>query len=238
MQFFKNFVFLTKREQKHFFIQNVVLYVTGDNISGYIHEELKENNYLSPLEAISLVRDTLYNGLKYIIDNCAIKTLYVVCKFGNHARLTQRKSFSTGYKNNLDYFCYKNLEQMFNTIGGYENIKFIIDDSELTYFNIYNYVTRCGHGDHFKYAGGIGGLVVPLMRKLKDWDSIKKADMTIFGHWHTWIPGSEFLINGSIIGITPFGLNFAKAGDLIPKQTFMLCVKNRGFTTRTPIFLD
>ena len=64
-------------------INDVVLWLGGDFISGYIHEELMESNYLTPIEATMVVMDMLSNGINYILKNTKCR-LTIPTSVGNH----------------------------------------------------------------------------------------------------------------------------------------------------------
>ena len=71
-------------------IKEAVLWLGGDMISGYIHEELQESNAMSPTEALLFCQNILANGIHYLLKHAGIQRLQVPCSFGNHGRTTKR----------------------------------------------------------------------------------------------------------------------------------------------------
>ena len=88
-----------------------------------------------------------------------------------------------------------------------------------------------------RYQGGVGGIFIPVNKAIAQWNRFKKAYLDIFGHFHQFIDGGNFICNGSIIGYGPFSL-LIKAAYEPPRQSFLLIDKNRGKTIVAPIFTD
>lgn len=65
-------------------IPEAVVWLGGDFISGYIHEELMPSNQLSPPEAILWVKARIKAGIIHIAQN--FPKVRVVCNVGNHGR--------------------------------------------------------------------------------------------------------------------------------------------------------
>lgn len=219
-------------------INNLVLTFLGDLITGYIHEELMENNSLSPTEAANILLDLMTSGIKLLANEGAFKKIIIVGIRGNHGRTSHRKKFATGYKNSYEWLMYKRLEKTFKDhLTGYENIEFVIPESEFAYIDIYDKKWGFSHGDHFNYMGGIGGVMVPLMRWLSKINDVIDADMRGIGHWHSYISLPKCLVNGSMIGYAPYALGKAFAPEE-PKMQLQLQDKKLGFTVNIPILLD
>lgn len=67
-KYFQNLLDLINKERKDVKIKNLVLALLGDNITGYIHEELKENNYMSPTEATIFIKALIIRGIKFLSE--------------------------------------------------------------------------------------------------------------------------------------------------------------------------
>jgi len=85
--------------------------------------------------------------------------------------------------------------------------------------------------------GGIGGVMVPLMRWLSKINDVIDADMRGIGHWHSYISLPKCLVNGSMIGYAPYALGKAFAPEE-PKMQLQLQDKKLGFTVNIPILLE
>ncbi len=219
-------------------INNLVLAFLGDLITGYIHEELMESNSLSPTEAANILLDLMVSGIKLLSEEGDFKKIIIVGIRGNHGRTTKRKRFSTGYKNSYEWLMYKRLEKTFTEhLDGYENVEFVIPESEFAYIDIYDKKWGFSHGDHFNYLGGIGGVMVPLMRWLSKINDVVDADMRGIGHWHQYISLPRCLVNGSMIGYGPYALGKGFAPEE-PKMQLQLQDRKLGSTVNIPILLN
>ncbi len=81
-QFFQRLVKLVKKEQQDVRIDNLVLALLGDFITGNIHEELPALCAVPPTQAILIAQEYIASGIRYILDNSKLK-LTIVCTCGN-----------------------------------------------------------------------------------------------------------------------------------------------------------
>ena len=219
-------------------VDKLVIGILGDIINGYIHEEFEEGNFMSPTEAVIFAQELLIAGIKFIADVGKFKEIIVVCKYGNHGRTTKRKRFSTGYKNSYEYMMYTQIQKIFKDhMRGYEHVKFVIEKGEFTQIGVYDKIINFSHGDHFNYQGGIGGILVPFNRWIHKMDSIMKADKYYVAHWHGYQNIKRGVMNGSVIGYSPFAMGHAFTPES-PQMHLELVDSKRGFSLNTPIILD
>jgi len=238
--YFENLLKIINNDRKVIKIPNLVIDVKGDNITGYIHEELEETNAMSPLEAASFFKDNFIEGLKFISEKGGFKNIEVVFNVGNHGRTSKRKKFKTGYVNNYEWLMYQTIVEIFSKyLTGYDNIRFTMPTGFATIYKIYDKQIRSCHGDHFNYRGGVGGVEIPLMTWLYKQNSNIRCDLTTLGHWHRFIDGCHkgYLINGAIKGYDEFAYELGFEYQP-PIQQLQLIDKKRGFTTNHKIFLD
>ena len=236
-KFFNKIIKLTRQERKDITINTLVLNILGDLISGYIHEELIENNSLSPVEAARFIKSILIPNIKYLSENGGFDKIVIPMVCGNHARTTKKISYSSGYRNSYEYMLYKDIEQTFTTfLIGYNNIEFLIPEAAFAVYSIYGKRIRACHGNHFNYRGGIGGLHIPLMTWLYKKDRVENIDMTIMGHWHTYLIGDNYLVNGSVKGFDAYAYDKGMKYEP-PLQQFQLIDAKRGFTVNKKIYL-
>lgn len=200
-------------------IRDLVLAVLGDMITGYIHEELVEGNYLSPTEACLFVQDQLSSGIDYIRKHAGCKSVTVACSYGNHGRTTLKKRIATGAKNSYEWLLYN---QLARTYKNTPNLRWQIANGMFNWLNIQNKNIRLHHGDTFKYMGGIGGITVPILRGIAQLDRAKTADLDIFGHWHQFMSHRKFIVNNSLIGFSAYAADVVKADYSPPSQTLVV----------------
>lgn len=217
-------------------IENLVLHLAGDFISGWIHEELVQSNVMSPIEAIRFAEELLIKGIKTIGNYIGINKIVIICNSGNHSRITNKNQFKNSVRTSYEWLLYKHLQEYFNNIPGYEHIEFIISESPFVYYKIYDKINKFSHGNHFKYHGGVGGIEVPLKRWEYRENTIMPYDMAWIGHWHQYMCGTKIRINGSVIGYNEMGRYLGFTPEP-PKMQFQLLDKKRGYTWNCPILL-
>ena len=231
-QFFRRAIKLTQKEQQDIPIKEMVLFLGGDFISGSIHEELLENCLLRPVEAALYAQDLLESGISYLLKNSKLHVT-VICVCGNHSRITKSTHVSTEQGNSLEYFMYHTLRQRLESA----RVSFVIGEGYHTYFDIYGKVFRFHHGHNLKYFGGVGGLTIPANKAVAQWNKARVANIDVWGHFHTYMPMSNFVSNGSLIGYNPYALSI-KADFERPQQAMFLMDKIRGKTVHMPILFD
>jgi hypothetical protein len=236
--FFQDLLKIIKHHRKNYKIDTLVLGLLGDMISGYIHEDLQENNFMSPTEAVMFVKELLVSGIKFLADNGDFKKIIIPCAKGNHGRTTKKKRFSTAYKNSYEWMMYHDMKQTFKSFGGYEHVEFIIPKSEFTYINSFDKSLLFSHGDHFGFAGGVGGFQVPLRRWALNQQMVQHFDMAFIGHWHHVInPTENVWVNGSVVGHTPYASGHS-IQPTTPAQLLVLQHQKYGFIAHNKIVLN
>jgi len=233
-RFFINAPKLIESNRKNVKISDVVLMLLGDNIHGWIHEEFQTTNWLKPMEATLYAETLIISGINKLLEDKFIKNLTVVCKVGNHSRMTDKVYGDNEALLSFEYILYKHLERYFSSE---KRVKFLIDNSYFTYLKIYDFVNRCHHGHIIRFAGGIGGLTVPLIKAVLRANEQIKADFDWMGHFHSRMALPNVFINGSICGFNGYAARKGFRPDRAV-QSFALIDKVRGATVTAPIFLE
>ncbi len=232
-KFFENALKLIKISQHESKINTVVFALLGDFFSSNIHEELLENTSLRPVEAVLKVQDYLYNGINFLLNQTKVN-LVVPCSVGNHSRITRQVHVSTENGNSLEFFMYCNLAKLFKNE---KRVTFQISDGYHNYMNIYNLNVRFHHGHNVRYGGGIGGVTIPMKKAIAGWNRGKRTDLDVLGHYHQFIDGGSFLMNGSLVGYNSYALSL-KCEFEPPRQSFFLVHPRYGKTITAPIILQ
>lgn len=233
-KFFRATLFLLEHNRASFEIDNLVLWLGGDLISGYIHEELEESNFLSPPEAILYAMDLLVAGIDLLLKEGKLERIVVPCNRGNHGRIHKKKRVSTASANSFEWMLYKLLAQRYKDEP---RIEFMVADGDHLYLDVYDYTIRFMHGDTFNYGGGVGGMVIPIRRGLQRLQQYRKADITCLGHFHTYGDYGDIVTNGCLIGYSPYALSIAASYEP-PQQAFFLIEPRHGKCQNTPIWLE
>lgn len=226
---------LVEKERQDVVIEDFVLALLGDFMNAFLHEWDVQQNYMSPIEELIFARDLLLPAIHYIVDNGNFKRVTIVCQRGNHPRLGFRMSSSTDYKMNYEALLYNMIRNEFENSD-------IVDvhtpESEIGYLMVYGLTIRYIHGQQIRFAGGVGGIGIPLQKQIYRWDHNRRADLTLMGHYHQFSqPANGVLLNGSLVGFNSYANSLGFPFE-VPTQTFQLIDKKYGMTTRMPIFCE
>lgn len=232
-RFFRHGLKLVKKEQRGTRIDTLVLALLGDFISGSIHDELVEGNRLRPVHAIIEAQGYIASGIQYLLDNSDLN-IVIPCHSGNHGRMTHKVHVSTEAGNSMEYMMYVSLAQRF---ADEKRVTFVVSDGYLSYLDVYDCTVRFHHGHSVRYAGGVGGLTIPLNKAIAGWNKAHTATIDVLGHYHTFLDGGNFIVNGSLVGYGAYALSI-KASPERPVQAFFLIDSRFGKTVVCPIILD
>jgi len=232
--FFRNGLFLVNLMRSGITINDLVVPILGDIISGYIHEELQESNFMSPIEATQLGIDLICSGIDFLLKEGGFKQIVIPCCAGNHGRTTIRQRVNTRVSNSFETLMYRSIAKVYRDNP---KVHFIIESGYHTYLDVYNYRLRFHHGDAVRYQGGVGGISIPVNKAIAQWNKNIPADLDVFGHWHTFMDGNNFISNGSLIGWNAFALKI-KATYNVPEQSFFIIDKEHGKTIVAPIHVE
>jgi hypothetical protein len=216
-------------------INELVVWLGGDFITGHIHEENIANSALSPVNATLRAQKDIKHMLERILAETGVKRLIVPCNVGNHARTTKKTWISACAAYNNEMFVYEFLKQ---TFANDPRVQFILPEGQFVEYNVFDkFKIRMQHGDAIKFGGGIGGLFVPVKKRIAAWNSGgNDAYIDLMGHWHTFTPNRRFIVNGSMIGFNPYAqwCGFAYED---PIQTLFYIEKQHGLTAIEPLYL-
>jgi len=232
-QFFNNAITLINREKRDSVVKTVVLAILGDIINGVLRDEDLENNQTSSIDALSIARSLIYSGIKKMEQETGCK-IVVICCVGNHGRMTEKIHYSNQIHNSLEYLIYKTLERDFRD---HDNVEFHVSEAPYFMQKIFGIRIRYHHGHCCKYHSGIGGLGVPVLRKVAQMNLIEKADLDVIGHFHSMQIFSNVIINGSLVGSNGYSMSLGLPYEP-PQQTFFLIDSKYGRSIVTPIFID
>ncbi len=221
------------RASKRINIHNLILWLGGDLMTGYIHPELVESNLLSPTETVRWLMPRIRDGILSLQKYLGLE-IDVVCSFGNHGRTTEKPRISTGYSNSYEWLMYHCLADLFKDN---KDVRFNITNSGHQYAEVYGRVIHFHHGDDVRYQGGVGGIGIPLLKAVPQWDLVRKADVHCIGHWHQLLDYGRAVVNGSLIGYGPYSQRI-RASFEGPAQMLFYMDKKRGKCMTTALWVD
>ena len=214
--------------------RTAVVWYGGDLFSGYIHDELIEGNFLSPTRASAWLLPRMENQLRMILAECpTIERLIVACNDGNHGRNTHKIRIATRTANSLEWLLYFELANRFRDE---KRIEFQIAEGEYNYLTIYDQTLCFFHGDSVKYAGGVGGLLVPMKRGLNELRKYRPVHVFNAGHFHQYTNHQDVVVNGSMIGLNAYAMRYKFAPE--PRQqAWYMIDSTRGKCLSAPLWL-
>jgi len=214
-------------------IDNLVVWLGGDLINGTIHEELEESNFLGPTEAVLFLQDHVASGIDLLRKESGCH-ITVATSFGNHGRTTRRRRISTGYRHSWEWLSYSNLAHYYRNTPG---VSFKVERGYHNYLDVQGYTVRFHHGDAIKYAGGVGGVTIPLKKKIAQWNKQRRAHLDVLGHFHQFIDGWDFVVCGCLIGLDAYAVDIG-AECQRPTQTLIVIDREYGKVMTVPLFCE
>lgn len=212
-------------------MEAVGLWLGGDFITNYIHPELEESNHLSPIDAVQFAANLIEATIRRLLAETKLRVV-VACSYGNHDRLQMKKRIQTGAENSLAVLMYRFLRKMFERE---RRVEWHIATGYHLYYECFDKVIRFHHGDAVNYQGGVGGVTIPMRKKIAGWNRTRTADLDVCGHFHSFLWGGPFLVNGSLIGHNPYAIEIGASYEP-PQQAFFLMRPVRGVSAVAPIF--
>lgn len=231
-RFFLNSAKLVNKEQRDVGINHLLFGLLGDLIENSLHDELIEEQTHSPIEQMQIAESAIKAGLDYWLTT-DIEYITVVTAPGNHGRLTEKMRAATNFKNSLEMLLYRSLAAHYRNES---RIRFQISDGYFNYYDIYGETIAFHHGDAIRYGGGIGGISIPLRKFLHRAQAQRRFTMSVNGHFHTERVEDDFMINGSLVGPTAYGMKLGFAPER-PQQIFRLLDKEHRWTAYFPILV-
>ena len=233
--FFGNALRLLRKEAQAIEIRNLILWLGGDFISNSIHEDLAESNQLGPVDAIRLVQDTVAGGIRHMLAETPKELkLTIPCSSGNHGRMTQERRVQTERENSIEWLMYAALADHFRDE---KRVEFLLSRGYHSYVEAHGFLLRFHHGHAIGYGGGIGGITIPTYKKIAQWNKARPAYLDLFGHFHSFFDGGNFVCNGSLIGYNEYAITIGASYEP-PRQAFLLIDNKHGKTVVAPVLLE
>lgn len=234
--FFANGLKLSEAQAREVKIDTLWLGLIGDLISGHIHEELRETNELAPGEAARFALDLTSKGLEFWLRESNF-TIEVDAIPGNHGRMTAKPRIQNATETSLETFMFHALAARFTDNP---RVRFRVASSKMAYRRFFDrFNMRIIHGDDIKFGGGVGGVTIPIRKKIAAWDKALRADLTVMGHFHQLLNGGDFIVNGSLIGYNEFAQAIGASPEDARQAFFLIHNRNGGeLSVTAPVWVD
>lgn len=233
-KFFENTLKISNNYINGVKMDGIVLNMTGDIVSGNIHEELSETNESPILPTCLFWAEQIIAGVELLGNR--FDNIFIPCVTGNHGRQHRKPRAKNRAYQNYDWLIYKIIEKHF---AKQKEITFQIPTGFDAKYKIYNTNYLSTHGDQYRGGNGVGGVIVPILRgdlKKRKRESATGSpyDVAIIAHFHTLINLNSLIINGSLKGYDEYAgsqnYDFEQ-----PQQAFWLTDPKEGKTIFAPI---
>ncbi len=219
--------------RKSFEIREAVLWLGGDLLSGYIHDELKETNALSPVQTLLFLQEHISRMLSKLLSISGMESLVIPCSYGNHGRSTHKMMVARGAANSYEWLMYHQLRR---TWADNNKVQFYISDGDFLRLKVHQTNLGFHHGHAAKFGGGVGGVTVPLFKATAKWNTYGECDVWNVGHFHQLYDLPRLVVNGSLIGTSPYGMSVG--GFEAPAQASYLIDAKRGKCMSTTLWVE
>jgi hypothetical protein len=211
-------------------VETLGLWLGGDMLSGTIHDDIAESNDLGALGEAEMLLPMWDSGIRYLLEY--VPRIHIVASDGNHGRITEQQRVSTRGKYSLELFMYKQMRERAKDLA--DRVTWQIDLGILHYVDVFGYMHRFSHGDSLRFGGGVGGLIIPLRKRIAKWDEHQPSAYTVIGHFHQLGFPRTAMTNGSLIGFNAFAQKIGAAPEL-PAQLFWAIHPQIGRCYMSPI---
>lgn len=230
----ERFLDCLQHERNQADIDRVLIWLGGDFLTGHIHPDCVEVAQLSPMNATRWIAERLRGLIDRVAQHAS--SVVVCTNAGNHGRSNEGKPrVATELEHSWEQLMYFTLAREERN----KNVQWQIAEGHLGYVDLDGFIVRTTHGHSIKYNSGIYGVALPASKAIARWDAGRKADLTIFGHYHSWgwLRGARYIANGSVIGCSPYSQRVAS--DERPCQGMAIIDSGRQEVTRAyPLFCD
>lgn len=235
VQFFRSVLDVARMARAHTAVDELVLVLAGDFITGHIHDELVASTAMGPLDASEYAYRLLRQGIDLLLDQGDFRRVTLPCVAGNHGRITHRRWVAHEGGTNLEIHIYRRLAHDFREDP---RVQFSISESVYNEeCEVYGRRLRVCHGETLSYRGGLQGAYGRVYKVHTERNRVTAPCFwTLAGHYHTLRQFHDCgWINGSLIGTSAYGSKF---GHEDPVQGWGLIDRDRGCTAVGPLHVQ
>lgn len=213
----------------------------GDAISGGIHEELRDTDDMTPMEAVQCVFEEEAAGIRHLAEAFGRVEVKSPDAAGNHDRTTMKPRSKNARGHSYDLMISFMLQREFRND---RRVSFQTSRSFDVVFPIYDKHILLTHGDRIGSRGGQGfigpsatiarGAQKVIMEQAALGRHIDRVDM---GHFHYPMPLEWVVCNGSFPGYSEYAKTF-RMRPFDPQQFLLFHHPRRGMVDCRPIKLN
>ena len=218
--------------------KGMVVCFLGDDISGDIHDELKETNDKTPIDACMDVAALKVKMLKAFEQEYG--KVWVISVMGNHGRTTKKPQSKQISEHNYDTLISAMVQKQ---LEDDKNISFYTPKSGEAYFELCGTNFLATHGDRIGSKGGQGfiGCSATIARgqhkTRQSYAQIDKPiDWMLIGHFHTPMLLEHTIVNGTTVGYSQYARDL-RLEPALPSQTLFYVDETYGVTDLSRIYV-
>ena len=218
--------------------QGIVVCFLGDDISGDIHDELRETNFKTPIDSCVDVVELKTKMLKSF--EAEYGKVWTVSVMGNHGRTTKKPRSKSNNELNYDSLIAGMLEKQFKNK---RNFAFSTPKSGEAFCEINGHNFLALHGDRIGSRGGQGfiGPSATIARgqhkTLSAYSKIdKEIEWMLIGHFHVPMMLEHVIANGTLVGYSQYAKDL-KLEPAYPSQTLFYVDETYGMTDYSRIYV-
>lgn len=220
-------------------VDGVLYTMAGDEISGDIHDELRETNEATSLEQVQLAAELHVWCIGQLADEFG--RVHVCAVPGNHGRTTRKPTAKKYGALSYDILIAKLVARAF---ADDDRVSFNIADGPDCIAVVHNRLVLVTHGDKTGTGGGQGfaGPVLPILRgghkmRLQYASAGSSPYLVLQGHYHTSADLPGILANGSVPGYSEYGFGIRGQVDT-PRQWLAVLRSGWGLSERLDVQLE
>lgn len=218
----RGLVDMVKLSQVRLDVRTVVIWLGGDFlVNDGLHYAGIKTVGMSPPQEATMIRNLLAEVLGWIRAELDVERILLPTSWGNHDRSTPK--IVPGHAGDYSYAneIYKDLASWF---AADSSMEFVISTSEWNHVDVHGYPILFHHGHALRYAGGVGGLSVPLMRKIGQLRADYDFRSLCIGHFHQsgmFQAGTAFT-NGSLVGYNGYAADLGLPSEPPSQVAFVI----------------
>ncbi len=188
------------------------------------------------LAATELAMKLMRRGIDFMLKESDLRHILIPTNHGNHGRSTAKKRQSNSHLNSFEWMLYRLLEDHY---ADEDRVSFQVANGYHNVVDLYGVKIRFHHGDELSYNSGVGGITVPLYRRIgRQAAGGQRVDLDVIGHFHQLGFPKLAVTNGSLIGWNAYAENKGLGYEPAQQGSFVVDAKYKVFSAMNPILVE
>lgn len=218
----RNLVHMIKLSQSRVDVKTLVLWLGGDFLVNFgMHYGGLLGGTMTSEQEARMIRNLLVEIITYIRKELDVERIVIPTSWGNHDRSTPK--IVPGHAKDFSHatIIYEDLASWFATDP---SIEFQISSTEWNLVDVHGYAILFHHGHEISYGGGVGGISIPLLRKVGVLSRDYQFRTVCIGHFHQAqvFGAGTAILNGSLVGMNAYSTNKGFASEPPAQMAFVV----------------